>query len=377
MNNIELIKEFLNIELPNSIKESIIVLFADGDENNKTKENISYYFKDGPAECPFYKGYYYIPELSRYVINCDGEMLNVKTSVVKKWSKTKGYSNITGGYMLSHCINDFGKKVSVQRHRALCLTFKHPGIYPGKLLVNHKDGIPGNDWLDNLEFCTAAENILHAYRNNLFPNRITAIDVWNWITNERLSFTSIQLFIEHIDCSEGYVYGRLRAGNNRRYKDGWRIKRSGDEWKTLDKYIQETSNSVEVIARDIFTNEQFIFGSIQEAARHTKVIAGSINAHIDTSPSTPLYGWNFRKLDSFEGWPNYTEKHLEIFRKFPNSNRDGIEVYDCDTNVHLFFTSTNECGEYFNISQITAGKLARYEKMYKKRFKFKLFRIRQ
>lgn len=55
---------------------------------------------------------------------------------------------------------------------------------------------------------------------------------------------------------------------------------------------------------------------------------------------------------------------------------DGIEVYDVETNDHLFFTSAQECATHFNISPITASKLARYEGTRDKRYKFKLFRIK-
>ena len=40
-----------------------------------------------------------------------------------------------------------------------------------KPCINHKDGNPQNNHVDNLEWVTYSENTLHAYRIGLFPNK--------------------------------------------------------------------------------------------------------------------------------------------------------------------------------------------------------------
>jgi hypothetical protein len=376
---LERLASTLTLELPSEAQNKIIVLFADGDSTNWSILNLAYCFKDGPVECPFYRGYYYIPGFSRCVINREGDLIIVRTGRVKKWCKSKSVKsrNITGGYMVSWAIDDTGVRRGISRHRALCLTFKHPGIHPGELWVNHRDGIPGHDDLDNIEFCTPGGNVKHAYDTGLYPSRTVAVDAINWITGKDYHFSSIAECCSTLGLSEQLVSGRLRAPNRRRHVDGWRFKRATEEWLSLDSRINERDEDVEVIGREIFSDKISIFPTVAEAARITGVEYGTIQTHITVEPETPVYGWNFRRLDRFVDWPVYSEKHLAIFRDRPVKAGDGIEVLDCDTNEMLFFTSAEEAGKHFGISPITASKLARYEQTRQKRYKFKLFRVKQ
>jgi len=106
-----------------------------------------------------------------YETNRDGEV----------YSKERDY---TGGYgALCHvprrkkaivkCGNGYlgvslhknGKSKLVPIHRILAETFiANPN---GLRYVNHKDGNKENNALDNLEWCSQSENIIHAYRSGL------------------------------------------------------------------------------------------------------------------------------------------------------------------------------------------------------------------
>ena len=55
---------------------------------------------------------------------------------------------------------DWYNKVSKQVHRLVMLAF----VWPSDLQVNHKNGIKTDNRLENLEYCTSSENLLHAYR---------------------------------------------------------------------------------------------------------------------------------------------------------------------------------------------------------------------
>lgn len=148
-----------------------------------------------------------------------------------------------------------------------------------------------------------------------------------------------------------------------------------DNWEVLKDRVGETVANVSVICRNIENNTVHIYPSIGIATRETGVNYGTVQTQMELEPDCPVYGWNFRRLSSFESWPVYTEKHLQIFRDNPHRPGCGIEVYDCDKNEMLFFTSDVKAGEHFGISPITVSKLARYNQIRQKRFKFKLFKV--
>ncbi|MDN8875546.1 HNH endonuclease, partial [Staphylococcus aureus] len=50
-------------------------------------------------------------------------------------------------------------------HRLIMLTFTNKP--QDKNVINHIDGDKTNNTLDNLEWCTARENTIHAYRTGL------------------------------------------------------------------------------------------------------------------------------------------------------------------------------------------------------------------
>jgi hypothetical protein len=56
-----------------------------------------------------------------------------------------------------------GKRKYSYVHRIVMLAF----VGESDLQVNHKNGLKADNCLENLEYCTASENITHAYKNGL------------------------------------------------------------------------------------------------------------------------------------------------------------------------------------------------------------------
>lgn len=91
-----------------------------------------------------------------YLVNYKGQIITKKTRRVLKQSLSK-----KGNY----CTVCLTNKDSLKVHRIVAKTFiPNPENKPE---VNHKDGIKTNNWVDNLEWNTAKENLQHKKEHNL------------------------------------------------------------------------------------------------------------------------------------------------------------------------------------------------------------------
>lgn len=98
---------------------------------------------------------------TEYLISSYGRLKSIKHG---KSIMLKPQLNSYNGYIYYN-ISKKGKASSARAHRLVALTFIPTSNT--KLQVNHKDGNKANNKVDNLEWCTQSENMLHAYRTGL------------------------------------------------------------------------------------------------------------------------------------------------------------------------------------------------------------------
>ena len=99
-----------------------------------------------------------IDEFPGYLISNQGDVKNKKTGYIKKPSVGKR------GYVVFSMKNE-GKFYLRTQHIMLARTFIPNPL--NKPYVNHKDGNKQNNSIDNLEWVTGRENLLHARRTGL------------------------------------------------------------------------------------------------------------------------------------------------------------------------------------------------------------------
>lgn len=147
-----------------------------------------------------YEGLYQVSNL--------GNVKRKKDNYVFKKSK-----NSSGYRVVTLTKNKIEKSVSV--HRLVANAFiPNP---KNKSQINHIDGNKMNNIIDNLEWCTASENMEHAYKNNLeilkgkkiiqYDNNMNIIKIWN-----KISDAEKQLNISHGKISMVCRGKRNKAG---------------------------------------------------------------------------------------------------------------------------------------------------------------------
>lgn len=115
------------------------------------------------------------------------------------------------------CLWRNGKEHTMLVARCVAMAF----LGKSDLTVNHIDGNPLNNCVDNLEWITRKENIQKGFETGLFPQK--KIKVINKETNEAIIYRSLALASRSLGHNNGYFSNKIKKGifENFRYK--WTI----------------------------------------------------------------------------------------------------------------------------------------------------------
>ncbi len=296
-------------------RSRIEVGYRDGDCKNTNPDNLYYQFKE-PVESE-YPNFYLVPYYTNFAISKDGQLINRKTGHIRKWwVKKPGERGIRGGYRVINIYTDRGTGGGASRHRLLALTFKKAPGDPTKFVVNHCDGIGGNDSLDNLEWTTHSGNTQHAYDNGLQPNNVRAVLVKN-TAGEITRYDSIAACCKALKITHSKLSHRLRNNPGKMYSDGIAVVyEDSDEW--VDGLVNERETYA-IAIKNVFTGDIAIVNNQREASVVTKVSDGTIWFHVSNESRTPIDGLLFRRYSDDEEieWPVYSRWQLELFKRRP------------------------------------------------------------
>ncbi len=108
-----------------------------------------------------------VKSLGRYIHYVDGRT----GKECQRWSRERVLKSSIGtsGYDTTHIYKDDTERHTVMIHRLVAEYFLEK--VDGKDLVNHKDGNKLNNAVDNLEWVTFSENVLHALDTGLLRKR--------------------------------------------------------------------------------------------------------------------------------------------------------------------------------------------------------------
>ena len=200
------------------------------------------------------------------------------------------FKNIYGQIMDNYKVNENGYirvyiyKKTIALHRLVAYTFlENP---ENKEQVNHKDGNKLNNKVENLEWCSNAENQKHKFEiglGNNFTRKVKQYDLnWNLIKE----YDSIVLAAKEMNVSKGTIrgvlikYGKTAAGYIWKYSDDVNIDFS-------EKISINENKGRSVGQYDLNMNLIKIHNSIADAGRnvgvHKNNIWGVINNFSKTS----------------------------------------------------------------------------------------------
>lgn len=116
-----------------------------------------------------------VKDIGAYILYSDGRVFK------KKWGKFMTGSPNSDGYIL---ISINSKLVKL--HTLIIEAFKDKPISEKRLQVNHKNGIKTDNRIENLEWCTQSENILHAFRTGLNKPHLGSKNGWSKLNEDNV-----------------------------------------------------------------------------------------------------------------------------------------------------------------------------------------------
>jgi DNA-binding transcriptional regulator YiaG len=260
----------LSVHLPMKYWSELTVLFLDGNNTNLHPSNLVWKFPIGLGSKD-HCGFAFVPMYSRYMVNRDGCMFDRLLNKIVKPHYNKGYFSFP-------VRPDIGPRTCLKRHRAVCLAFTDYPENVDFLQVNHINGRPGEDQLENLEWVTPSENRQHAIDNNLtLANK--PVLAFNIKTGEELEFNSITEVCSEFKLSETKVSKYLNTDEEILNQGDWTFSFKFQEHR------QTVSNKCPILVRDLKTKNITEFESIVDCAKRLGLTKDVVAWRINTPTS--------------------------------------------------------------------------------------------
>lgn len=347
------IEEFVNrfqVKLPKEHWDKIVVV---------DREKGIYRYS-GLIEVEGFPDFFYIPGFESYALSRKLALINVQRKTLKIWSVVSTQKNKPGnrtGYRCSICNDNTGQRKSLLRHRASALVFIPFDDVEKFKAVNHKNGVPGDDLPDNLEWCTIAENNQHAYDEGLYrEGKVKPVVYWDLATGIEKHYPSVFSCMKVHGFNETMVRERLKIPFVR-WSDGHQFKLDdGSDWPAFTETRKAFSRR-QVAARNIFTGKVTIYASSRDASNATNVDDATIIYHCDRETRNPISGYNFRDFPITSDFPVHSERSLGMFaRNAKGPIGVGVIVKNTDGEEIAFFDSILIAAAHFGVSKASIVK---------------------
>lgn len=202
-----------------------------------------------------------------YSVSNDGEVRNDSTKTLLKGSVSKN------GYRMVHLRQHMNKICSV--HRLVMKAFQ-PCELMDELQINHKDGDKLNNNIDNLEWCTALENIRHSYETGLQKYKMLPCHVYDLDGNYITSYANALEAAKDIPVNQSSINQCLK-GEWAHCKQ-WQFKTF--KKSKIDPWTFNNGKGKKVFVYDVGGDFVTVYDTQIEAARALGVNKKTIPAHI-------------------------------------------------------------------------------------------------
>lgn len=300
-----------------------------------------------PIKAQNYPGFYEIPGYSRYCIDTDGNVLNKVSEKLLKGSTNPD------GYFHYRIQDDLGVTLTYGRHRILCDVFKADEKYLGgdRPVVNHKNGIKGDDRLSNLEWTTYQGNSEHAGWNQLTaksqPIAVREVD-----TGKVTIYPSIIECARAFGTSKDFVNWRIKAGEEKvfperkQYRSGL-ITGPWKEPKECDVLVPNKGTEKALLTRNLLTGKITVYRLMSDLAAELDVPLSTITTWLKKNDQPVLPGLlQIKRLNDGKPWRDVEYPYLEIEKTTGNRV---VKATNTETGKNDIYYSARECALHHGV----------------------------
>lgn len=280
--------------------------------------------------------------LSRYRVAADGSVLNVET---QQW--LSGSIN-PDGYVHYRLTDDVGRTTTIGRHRLVAEFHYGPPPTPDSI-VNHLNGVKGDDRPDNLEWTTYRGNAEHAGALGL-TEKCLPVSTRDVITGEIVHYPSAISVARALGLSKDAILWRLRGGEERVYPEGlqYRIRDNSREWS--DVLTSQYGRNKAVLVLDTRNDQVVRFESQLQVATYLGLSSATISTAVGAGDQRLLKGVYLIKLESdMAPWRSVVDPLKESGRTRP------VVVIDIE-NKETVYPSAKECAEAVGLNPTTLNE---------------------
>lgn len=305
-------------------------------------------------------GFHEIPQYSRYLISPSGVV------VLRESGKAIRGSINPAGYCNFRLMHDSGIIKTWGRHRILMYVFRYPGPHFETLYVNHINGVKGDDYLDNLEWCTPRENVEHAGRMGL-TEKCTPVSVRDILTGEITEYPSMTDCAKKLGITKDAVSWRCKYGESKVFQGSLQFRYGGGKtaWYNFEDPQLAVALAVPtkpILVKDHVTGKVLRYNSLRALAKFIGLSDAAVSVRLNKSVHPVVSGrYQLKWLGDDRDWRSPTATD---FTSYKGSRQ--VSVKDHSTGETTVYASCKQCAEALGLKPTTlAERLKNADKIFK------------
>lgn len=303
----------------------------------------------GAIESTFFEGYSHVPKNERLLINRKGRIIDLRSMMSLLVLKED-----TAKYVYP-VVNVIGQG-TLHVHRLLAETFIPVDDPTGKLTVNHKDGDKTNYDLNNLEWVSRSENILHAYEHGLRGDG-KAVLCRNDESNEVKRFMSVADCARHLNATATVIRNFIKSKVPYLFDNVYELVYEGDNWRGISTENMVRVKPASPAVSCLTGNTLMTFDSSESAGRYLGISESTILKQIHTHNENPYKDFRFFRRNEMT---SRFEDEVYIAGSFkdvkPSTKRKPIVVEDLNTGHVTEWENATAFAKVVGINRSTIQK---------------------